>query len=155
MGLISGALDSVKGAARIATAPLRTLGKMAGTSLKTTGSVIGNLATGNLGGAVDAAGNGVSEQIGNVKGHFGEGVKGLKEIVGGHAEFVQGGVGLIGTPIKGAARLAGNRLETSGKVIGELAEGDLGGAVSAFGQGNAQAGAIVGQTAEAQLQNIF
>lgn len=154
MGLIDGAVKAVKGAARIATAPVRTLGKIAGTGLSTAGNVVTNVAEGDLQGAAGAAVNGVKSQVGNVTGYFGDNLKGVKEIAGGHVDFLKGGVGLIGTPVQGAARLAGNSLSTTGNVVGELATGDLSGAAQAYGNGASGALNIVGDTAKGQLRNV-
>ncbi|MCA9778182.1 MAG: hypothetical protein KC800_15755 [Candidatus Eremiobacteraeota bacterium] len=154
MGLIDGALKAVKGVARVATAPVRTLGKIAGTGLSTAGGVLTNVAEGDLKGAAGTAVNGVKSQVGNVTGYFGENVKGVKEVVGGHVDFLKGGVGLIGTPVQGAARLAGNSLSTTGNVVSELATGDLNGAAQAYGNGASGALNIVGDTAQGQLRNI-
>jgi hypothetical protein len=104
MGILSGVADVVTGGARIATAPLRTGMSVAGTTLTTGGNVLGNLANGNVSGAASAVGDGVSEQAGNVSGYFQENVEGVKEIAGGHVEFLKGGANLIGTPIRGAVR---------------------------------------------------
>lgn len=154
MGLLGGVADAVKGAARIATAPLRTAGKIAGTTLQTGGNVLTNVAEGDLGGAAGAVTQGVRSQVGNVAGYFGDNVQGVKEIAGGHVEFLQGGVGLIGTPIKGAARLAGNGLSTGGQVLTEVAEGDLTGAGRAASTGQNNAGNILGETFSAQVNNL-
>jgi hypothetical protein len=154
MGLLDGAFKAVKGAARIATAPVRTLGKVAGTSLSTTGGVLTNVAQGDLKGAANTAVSGVKSQVGNVTGYFGDNVKGVKEIAGGHVDFLKGGVGLIGTPVQGAARLAGNGLSTGGNVVSELATGNVNGAAQAYGQGQSNAFGILGDTAKGQLRNI-
>lgn len=104
MGLISGALDVVKGAVGLATAPARTALKMAGTSLTTVGNVAGNLASGNLGGAASAVGQGAQQQVGNVTGYFTDNVDSVRGVAGGTSEFLQGGVGLLGMPTRGPAR---------------------------------------------------
>lgn len=61
---------------------------------------------------------------------------------------------LLGTAIKGAARLAGNSLSTSGKALEQLSVGDLSGAGRTYRNGASQAPAIVGETASRQLDNI-
>jgi hypothetical protein len=155
MGLLSGAFDVVKGAVGIATAPARTALKMAGTTISTGGNVLGNLANGNIGGAASAAGQGLKDQVGNVTGYFGERVDDVRNIAGGHAEFVQGGAGLIGTPIRGAARLAGNSLSTTGGAVTNLAQGNLGGAVQSYQTGAQNAMGIVGDTVGQQADNVF
>ena len=88
MGLIKGALKSLGGAAKIVTSPLTTGLKMAGTSLKTGGKVLGELAEGDLGGALNAATTGAKEQVGNVTGHFTGNLDNLKQIGSGHREFL-------------------------------------------------------------------
>jgi hypothetical protein len=70
-------------------------------------------------------------------------------------EFLKGGFGLIGTPVKGAARLAGNGLSTGGRALTELAEGDLNGAAGATTQGISNGFRIAGQTVESQVSNVF
>lgn len=155
MGLLSGAFDAVKGAVGIATAPARTALSMAGTALTTGGNVVGNLATGNLGGAVSAVKNGASEQVGNVTGYFTDNVDNVRQIAGGHVEFLQGGAGLIGNPIRGAARLAGNSLTTTGGAVTNLAQGNVSGAVQSYQTGAQNAFGIVGDTASQQAQNLF
>lgn len=154
MGLLSGAFNAVKGAARIATAPLRTAGKIAGTGLATAGGVLQNVAEGDLSGAAEVAKQGFKSQVGNVGGYFSDNVTGVKEIAGGHVDFIKGGVGLIGTPIQGAARLAGNSLTSTGNVVSELATGDIGGAGKAYAQGVGNQFGIVGDTAKQQLNNL-
>ncbi len=155
MGLIQGAFKSLKGAVSIATAPGRTALKMLGTGLETNGKVLGELATGDLKGAFDAGVTGAKKQVGNVTGYYKEQVGNVKDVAGGHAEFVQGGVGLIGTPIQGAARLAGNGLSTTGDTLTNLAEGDLNGAAKTYVAGAGNQVDIVGDTARQQLRNIF
>lgn len=155
MGLISGAFEAVKGAVGIATAPARTALKVVGTGLETGGNVLGNLATGNLGGAASAVRNGAQQQVGNVTGYFTENVDNVRQIAGGHSEFVQGGVGLLGTPVRGAARLAGNGLTTTGQSLTSLGQGNLSGAASAYGQGVQNAVGIAGDTFGQQANNLF
>lgn len=154
MGLLGGAFDAVKGAARIATAPLRTGMKMAGDGLNSTGKSLEKLGEGDLKGAGSALVDGAKEQADNVKNHFGEYGKGAKEIVGGHVEFIQGGVGLIGTPVKGAVRLAGNGLSSTGKTLENLGEGNLNGAAQAYGEGFTNQFSIAGDTLKEQFNNI-
>lgn len=155
MGLIKGALKSLGGAAKIVTSPLTTGLKMAGTSLKTGGKVLGELAEGDLGGALNAATTGAKEQVGNVTGHFTGNLDNLKQIGSGHREFLAGGVGLIGTPIKGAARLAGNGLTTAGNVTTNVATGNLSGAANSYVQGAGNQLGILGDTAREQLNNVL
>lgn len=155
MGLIQGAFKSISGAASIVTAPARTALKMVGTGLETNGKVLSELATGDIGGAIDAGVNGVKKQAGNVTGHFSDQIGNVRQIAEGHGEFLQGGVGLIGTPIKGAARLAGNGLSTAGNTVSELAEGDVGGAARAYTNGVGNQFDIAQDTASQQLSNIF
>ncbi len=155
MGLLSGALDAVKGAVGIATAPARTALSVAGTSLTTGGNVLGNLAKGNLGGAVSAAGQGVREQVGNVTGYFTDNLDNVKDIAGGTSEFVQGGVGLLGTPVRGAARLAGNSLTTTGGMVTNLAQGNFSGVATSYRDGAHNAVGILGDTASQQAGNLF
>lgn len=154
MGLIDGALNAVKGVAKIATAPVRTLGKVAGTGLTTAGNVVTNLAQGNVQGAAGAAVGGLKSQVGNVTGYFGEQVEGVKDVAGGFGSFVQGGVGLIGTPIQGAARVAGNGLSTTGNMVTQLSNGNLGGVAGAYNQGVDNNASIVGDTLQGQLRNL-
>jgi hypothetical protein len=134
MGLFDGALDVVKGTANIVTAPVRTAMEVTGTTLTTGGNVMNNLAEGNVSGAVGAVGDGVSEQVGNVKGYFQDNINGVKDIAAGHFEFLKGGVSLIGAPIRGAARLAsggmalaGGAMTLAGAGMTGLANGNLGG----------------------------
>lgn len=155
MGLFSGALDVVKGAVGIATAPARTALSMAGTSLTTGGNVLGNLATGNVGGAVSAAQQGASDQLGNVTGYFTDNVDNVRQIAGGHVEFLQGGASLIGNPVRGAARLAGNSLSTTGGAVTNLAQGNVSGAVQSYQTGAQNALGIVGDTASQQANSAF
>ena len=154
MGLLSGAFNAVKGAARIATAPIRTAGKIAGTGLATAGGGLQNVAEGDLSGAAQTAKQGFKSQVGNVGGYFSDHVTGVKEIAGGHVDFLKGGVGLIGTPIQGAARLAGNSLASTGNVVSELATGDFKGAGQAYSQGVGNQFGILGDTAKQQLNNL-
>lgn len=146
MGLFGGIKKAAGGALKIVTAPAATVAKVAGTGLETTGKVLGELATGDVKGAAGAAADGVKKQAGNVGGYFTQQFNGVKDVAGGTAEFVGGGFKLIGEPVKGAARIAsaplrsgaqmvGTGLETSGKVLGELAEGDLSGAGGAVVDG--------------------
>lgn len=155
MGLLGGALRAVKGAANIATAPLRTAAKVVGTGLATSGNVLTNVAEGDLGGAVNAAKTGVGQQVGNVADYFQDNVNGVKDVVGGHGDFLKGGVGLIGTPIQGAARIAGNGLATSGNVLTNVAEGDLSGAGQAYSQGFSNQFSIAGDTFKQQVGNLL
>jgi hypothetical protein len=155
MGLLSGALDAVKGVVGIATAPARTALKIAGTGLTTGGNVLGNLATGNVGGAASALSQGAQQQVGNVTGYFGENVDNVRQIAGGHVEFLQGGAGLIGTPIRGAARLAGNGLTATGGAVTNLAQGNASGALQSYQTGAQNAFGIAGQTLGQQADNIF
>lgn len=155
MGLISGAFKSLKGAASFVTAPARTALKMVGTGLETNGKILGELATGDVKGAIDAGVTGAKKQVGNVTGYYKEQVGNVKQVAGGHQEFVQGGVGLIGTPIQGAARLAGNSLSTAGGTVTNLAEGDLNGAANTYVAGAGNHVEIIGDTARQQLNNIF
>lgn len=155
MGLLSGAFDVVKGAVGLATAPARTALKMAGTTLTTGGNVVGNLANGNLSGAASAATQGVQQQVGNVTGYFTDNVDTVRGIAGGTSEFVQGGAGLIGTPIRGAARLAGNGLTTTGGALTSLGQGDLSGVAQSYQNGAQNAVGIVQDTAGQQAGNLF
>ncbi len=155
MGLLGGAFNAVKGVAKIATAPARTALKIAGTGLATGGAVLGNLATGNVGGAAGAVVDGVKQQAGNVSGYFTENVDSVRQIAGGHGEFIQGGLSLIGEPIKGAARLTGNSLATAGNTVSSLAVGDLNGAGQAVGEGFSNGAHIVGDTFSNQASNLF
>ena len=155
MGLLSGAFEAVKGVAKVVTAPARTAVEIAGTALSTGGNVLGNLATGNVGGAVKAATTGAKDQVSNVTGYFTENVDSVRDIAGGHAEFLKGGVGLIGTPIKGAARLAGNGLSTSGSALTNLSQGNFGGVAQSYQNGASNALGIAGDTVGQQANNLF
>ncbi len=155
MGLISGAFDAAKGALGLATNPARTALKIAGTSLATGGAVVGNLATGNLEGAASAATSGVKEQAQNVVGYFTDNVSNVRQIAGGHSEFLQGGVGLLGNPVRGAARLAGNSLSTTGNVVTNLAQGNLSGVAQSYQNGAQNVVGIVGDTVGQQANNLF
>lgn len=155
MSLLSGVIDAAKGVANIATAPARTALSIVGTGLSTAASVVGNVAQGDIGGAASAAVGGAKDQIGNVTGYFGENVDSVKQIAGGHLDFLKGGAGLIGTPIRGAARLAGNGLSTAGGATTALAQGDLSGIREAYSNGASNAGHIVTDTASQQVANVF
>lgn len=155
MGLLGGAFNAIKGAARIATSPLRTALKMTGTTLATGGNVVTELAEGDLKGAAGVAVGGVKTQVGNVTGYFGDNLTGVKEVAGGFGSFVGGGLGLIGTPILGAARLTGNGLATTGNTLNELGQGDVGGAAAAYAQGQGNGLGIVGDTFKQELNHLF
>ncbi len=73
----------------------------------------------------------------------------------GHREFLGGAVGLVGEPVRGAARHVGNSLTTSGNVVTGLATGDVGGAATAYGQGMQNHVEIAGDTLGNQWNNIF
>lgn len=104
MGLINGAIDVMKGALGLATSPARTALGVAGTSLSTGANVVGNLASGNVGGAFSSVADGVRQQVGNVTGYFTENLDSVRDIAGGHAEFLQGGINLLGVPARAEQR---------------------------------------------------
>ncbi len=154
MSLLSGIGDIAKGAVGIATTPLRKGLEIAGTGLETGGKVLGNLAEGDLAGAASAAANGTVQQVKNVVSTPGEVLGDAKEMAGGYGDVLTSGVKLVGEPVRGAARLVGNGLETSGSTLTNLAEGDVGGAINAQVQGAGNAFGIVGDTAKNQVNNL-
>lgn len=130
MGLLSGVTDVLKGTVKIATAPARAALGVAGTTLSTGGSVLSNVSEGDLIGAASAVGEGAQNQVGNVTGYFRENVDSVKQIAGGHVEFLQGGLNLLGAPVRGAARVAGaglNAVGTGLSAAGAAATGLSGG----------------------------
>ncbi len=105
--------------------------------------------------ATTAAVGGLDDQVGNVTGYFEVNVDRVKQIAGGHMDFLKGGAGLIGTPIRGAARLAGNSLSTTGAATTALAQGDLSQIREAYSNGVFCAGHIVSDTAGQQTADVF
>lgn len=154
MSLLDGIKQIGSDAIGMATAPLRTAGKMVGTGLETSGNALTKLAEGDVGGAVGAVGEGAKKQVGNVTGHFGEQFDNAKGIAQGYGEVLTSGAAVIGEPIQGVARLAGNGLTTAGQTTTSLANGDIAGAVTNQVQGAGNAVGIVGDTASNQWNNI-
>jgi len=137
-----------------ATAPGRTLLKMAGTSLETGGQVLGNVAKGDLGGAVGAVGDGFKQQVNNVVDLPKEQIANAKQLVGGYGDVLGSGARLIGEPIKGAGQLALNSVATPLNVAGNALQGDFGGAAQAYGDGVGNTFGILGNTARNQWNNL-
>lgn len=46
----------------------------------------------------------VREQVSNVTGYFCENLSSVRQIAGGHAEFLQAGIRLLGVPVRVEAR---------------------------------------------------
>lgn len=137
-----------------ATAPGRTLLKMAGTSLETGGQVLGKAAQGDIGGAVGAVGDGVKKQVGNVVDLPKEQIANAKQLVGGYGDVLGSGARLIGEPIKGTAQLAANTVATPLNVAGNALQGDFSGAANAYGEGVSNSVGILGNTAKNQWNNL-
>ncbi len=137
-----------------ATAPGRTLLKMAGTSLETGGQVLGKVGQGDLGGAVGAGVDGLKKQVGNVVDLPQEQIANAKQLVGGYGDVLGSGARLIGEPIKGAGQLALNSVATPLNVAGNALQGDFSGAASAYGDGVSNTFGILGNTARNQFNNL-
>ena len=120
--------------------------------MSTIGASTPRIGTGYTGGPISAGGAGATN---NASGYYGQGSGTTGQVANGFNNFVQGGAGLIGTPIRGAARLAGNSLTTTGGAVSNLAQGNLGGAVQSYQTGAQNAMGIVGDTVGQQANNVF
>lgn len=154
MSLLDGITKMGKEAVGFATAPLRTGAKILGTGLETSGKVVTDLAQGDVGAAASDYVGGLGKQVKNVTSYPGEQLGHLKGVAEGYGDYLSSGARLIGEPVRGVARLAGNGLETAGQTTTQLANGNLGGAIETQVQGTGNAFGILGDTAQNQWNNL-
>lgn len=154
MGIFGGIVDVAKNLGKGALAPLKGAAKIVGTGLETSAKVGTSLVTLQPGKAIDQLGEGLHKQVDNVTGIPRDQWNSLKGAAGGLGETLTSGAKFIGEPIRGAARIGANGLETVGSASSQLLTGNFGAAGSELLEGVANNFSIATETGQNQINNL-
>ncbi len=154
MGIFGGIVDVAKSVGGGVLAPFKGAAKVVATGLETSAKVGFNVLTLQPGKAIDELGKGLHEQVDNVTGIPKDQWNAVKGAAGGLGETLSSGAKFIGEPIRGAARIGANGLETIGSATGNALMGNFSGAGSELIEGVSNNFSILGETANNQVNNL-